>query len=92
MKIFITILCLSMFFSHSYAQRFFKDRLTLQKSQIESAPAEFKYIPKKTGHYTAEDWATVIDITWGPGLSTQEKLAIFDKAWNNIDAKYAAFQ
>ncbi|MFC1543238.1 S41 family peptidase [Candidatus Neomarinimicrobiota bacterium] len=55
-------------------------------------PADFNYIPKKPGHYTIEDWATVIDTTWGPGLPDTTKLKLFDEAWNKLNAEYAAFQ
>ena len=53
--------------------------------------SEFRYIPKKPGHYTKEDWRTVIDSTWGEGLPTDKKLEIFDRFWNDIDAKYPSF-
>ena len=50
-----------------------------------------KYIHKTPGHYTKQDWKQVIDQTWGTGLPTAEKLAIFDRAWNFIDRGYGAF-
>jgi len=50
-----------------------------------------KNIHKASDHYTKQDWKQVIDETWGPGLSTSEKLAIFDRAWNAIDQGYGAF-
>jgi len=50
------------------------------------------YIPKKSGHYTKVDWAAIIDATWGAGLPTAQKLAIFDNAWNEVNSRYAAFQ
>lgn len=50
-----------------------------------------KNVHKTTGHYTNQDWKQVIDETWGPGLPTSEKLAIFDRAWNAIDQGYGAF-
>ena len=53
--------------------------------------SEFKYIPKKPGHYTAQDWRKVIDSTWGEGLSTTKKLQLFDRFWNDVDAKYPSF-
>ena len=53
--------------------------------------SEFRYIPKKPGHYTAQDWRKVIDSTWGEGLPTAKKLQIFDRFWNDIDAKYPSF-
>lgn len=43
------------------------------------------------GHYTKNDWAVIIDSTWGTGLPTAQNLAIFDLAWNNIDQGYGAF-
>jgi hypothetical protein len=55
-------------------------------------PADFNPVPKAPGHYTTADWAAIIDATWGPGLPTSTKLAIFDEAWNIFNAKYAAFQ
>ncbi|HKJ80802.1 MAG TPA: S41 family peptidase [Ignavibacteriaceae bacterium] len=53
--------------------------------------SEFKYIPKKPGHYTIRDWKAVIDSTWGEGLPTEKKLQIFDRFWNDIDAYYPSF-
>ena len=35
--------------------------------------SDFHYIPKKPGHYTAKDWQTVIDSTWGEGMPTEKK-------------------
>jgi hypothetical protein len=49
------------------------------------------WIPKQPGHYTLTDWRRVIDSTWGPGLPTAEKLAIFDLFWNTIDQSFACF-
>jgi hypothetical protein len=61
-------------------------------SKIEHADrSTFRYIPKRPGHYTAEDWRAVIDSTWGVGLSTATKLLIFDLFWNDIDTKYPSF-
>ena len=51
----------------------------------------FKKGKKSLGHYTKDDWAEIIDATWGPGLPTSQKLAIFDTAWNQIDRSYGAF-
>jgi hypothetical protein len=48
-------------------------------------------ISKKPGHYSKTDWRELIDATWGPGLPTAEKLAIFDAAFNDIDRWYGAF-
>jgi hypothetical protein len=48
-------------------------------------------INKKPGHLSKSDWQELIDATWGPGLPTPEKLAIFDAAFNDIDHWYGAF-
>ena len=50
-----------------------------------------QHIQKPSGHYSTYDWTNVIDRTWGPGLSTTEKLRIFDLVWNNIDQNYGGF-
>ena len=47
------------------------------------------HITKKPGHYTKQDWAQVIDNTWGQGLPTTEKLRIFDEAWDEKIAGYS---
>jgi len=39
-----------------------------------------------------EDWAMVIDSTWGPGLPTEEKMQIFYHFWHTIDSGFACFQ
>jgi hypothetical protein len=49
------------------------------------------WVPKQPGHYSLTDWRRVIDSTWGPGLPTAEKLAIFDLFWNTIDSSFACF-
>jgi hypothetical protein len=48
-------------------------------------------IHKKPGHYSNDDWAAVIDSTWGAGLPTSEKLGMFDAVWNYIDQDYGGF-
>jgi hypothetical protein len=40
---------------------------------------------------SAEEWQAIIDTTWGEGLPTTDKLAIFDLIWNTIDDDYACF-
>ncbi len=52
---------------------------------------QFNHIPKRPGHYTAEDWRAVIDSTWGEGLPTETKLGIFDYFWKEVDEKYPSF-
>jgi C-terminal processing protease CtpA/Prc len=51
----------------------------------------FKYIPKKQGHYSVEDWQVVIDSTWGQGDLTSIKLKDFDDFWKRIDEEYPSF-
>ncbi|MCA9758114.1 MAG: hypothetical protein KDA27_20135, partial [Candidatus Eisenbacteria bacterium] len=38
------------------------------------------------------DWSTLVDSTWGPGLPTPDKLAIFDNAVSTIRTQFAAYQ
>jgi hypothetical protein len=37
-------------------------------------------------------WRQAVDATWGPGLPTAQKLAIFDRFWTTVDEQFAAFQ
>ena len=46
---------------------------------------------KSPAHFTPADWAPIIDATWGEGLPTADKLALFDTWWNEIDQRYGAF-
>lgn len=48
-------------------------------------------ITKRAGHYTKQDWKNLIDSLWGPGISTAEKLAIFDDYWNLVDQTWGGF-
>lgn len=50
------------------------------------------YIPKRSGHYSRQDWEAVIDSTWGPGMSPEYNFGIFKHFWDKIDAKFACFQ
>ncbi|MCD4745943.1 MAG: hypothetical protein K8R58_06560, partial [Bacteroidales bacterium] len=52
----------------------------------------YKKGDKSPGQYTKDDWAEIIDATWGQGLPTAQKLAIFDTAWSKIDRWFGAFQ
>jgi len=62
------------------------------RDKIENADrSDFRYIPKKPGHYTAKDWQTVIDSTWGEGLPTETKLELFDFCWDLMDQTYPCF-
>lgn len=40
---------------------------------------------------TAAERRAAVDAVWGPGLTTKIKLEIFDKFWNYVDVKFAAF-
>ena len=46
---------------------------------------------QKLGKHTLEEWQTIIDTTWGEGLSTDKKLDIFDRYWTAVDSGYAGF-
>ena len=48
-------------------------------------------ITKRPGHYTKKDWRNLIDSVWGPGISTTEKLKIFDDYWTMVDQKWGSF-
>ena len=41
---------------------------------------------------SSRDRRQAIDAYWGTGLSTADKLALFDQFWQYADARYAAFQ
>jgi len=38
-----------------------------------------------------EDWLAIMEAKWGPGYPTDEKLAVFDEVWREIDLYYPAF-
>jgi hypothetical protein len=50
------------------------------------------WMPKQPGHYSKTDWQHVIDSTWGPGMSVDSELVVFDSFWNKMDHSYACFQ
>jgi len=64
---------------------------TIHKHFNESKSHQINYIQKKPGHYSKNDWAEVIDATWGEGLPTSEKLEIFDRAMDTLDQKFGAY-
>ena len=66
------------------------DKLIYEKMQ-NADRSKFRYIPKKPGHYTKQDWRAAIDSTWGEGMSTTKKLELFDYCWNLIDTEYPSF-
>ena len=54
--------------------------------------APLNYVPKRPGHYTAEDWRAAIDSTWGPGLPPATSQGIWLTWWYQINDRYSAFQ
>jgi hypothetical protein len=96
MKTFITILTIIFFllpYHSAYSQYIDEqqaDKLILEKAK-NADRSEFRYIPKKPGHYSAEDWRVVIDSTWGEGLPNERKLQLFDTFWEYIDYWYPSF-
>ena len=63
----------------------------LQK-QLVQRTYEPNYVSKKFSIFAKQDWAAIIDSTWGGGLPTAQKLNIFDKFWLTIDQQFACFQ
>src|SRR5208337_3928305 len=43
------------------------------------------------GPYTVKDWKKWIDTAWGEGLSTTEKLNIFNAYWSIVDQDFGGF-
>ena len=77
-------------------------RHTPSNAMLDDAPWEFSRqfierhdppnrLEKSAGLYSATDWQAVIDSTWGPGLTTAEKIAIYSNFWNWIDVWFACF-
>ncbi|MCB0283601.1 MAG: T9SS type A sorting domain-containing protein [Calditrichaeota bacterium] len=52
----------------------------------------FKKSTSTNAHFTTDDWRKKIDAYWGSGISTAEKLTIFDNFWEAVRTQYAAFQ
>lgn len=81
-----------------------EDRIKFGEFDLRDAPsavqAQFarKTLPDPIPSYrlsaksSQEQWATLIDETWGEGRSTQSKLRIFDQFWFTIDRSFACFQ
>ena len=45
----------------------------------------------RIGKRTVEEWRQEVDLYWGAGDATSEKLRIFDLAWNELDREYGAY-
>ena len=56
----------------------------------EQHPAPFPQ-PWTEGAKSAEDWAGLIDATWGPGDPTYLKTYVFNSYWDFVDRRYAGF-
>ena len=98
MKKFITfILCTTVWASISFSQNYNLDDPRLRetypaiKYQHTVQDLSVYQSPKRPGHYTTADWSALIDSLWGPGLSTEEKLTVFDTYWNTIDQTWGGF-
>jgi hypothetical protein len=68
------------------------DSLNVNTSGEQIAPVSptSKFV-KEPGHYTKQQWRTLIDSFWGPGLPTADKLKMFDDYWNLVDQKWSGF-
>jgi len=90
-KNLLIILFLSIITSGAYAQETNGyDILSLKMTARVKNP-EFQQSLKKRGHNSNTDWQALIDVRWGTGLSTNEKLQIFDRFWKRIDENFAGF-
>ena len=65
-------------------------RLEMLRNRPETPRDRPSVAPMSAGRWTS--WRTLIDETWGEGLPTDQKLAIFDAFWNAVDRQFAAFQ
>ena len=67
---------------------------THAQAQTATASARFSWnetYGKSPTLFSPEDWAPIIDATWGDGLPTVSKLALFDTWWNELDQRYGGF-
>jgi hypothetical protein len=60
---------------------------------LQAVPATFSsgqpLVKRATG---SGEWAELIDGYWGDGLTTSEKLEVFDHFWQKVDEKFACFE
>ena len=96
MKIFSLVLLLCLFSTVVIAQRrpIVEPRpptiLTPSVSSAQQGEAQLPSL-KRPGHYTVKDWHQLIDSLWGEGLTTAQKLSVFDSFWNNVDQAWGGF-
>jgi hypothetical protein len=50
-----------------------------------------KIVGKKVTNYTAEEWGTWIDSTWGAGQTATQQLHVFDTFWDGINTTWGGF-
>lgn len=55
------------------------------QSILNSNNSQYEFI------YDTTKWSSLIDVAWGEGIPTNEKLAIFDHYWDTISTTYASF-
>lgn len=89
--IFFFILFSFSLFSQEKSTQTQWNNITIRNHFNNSEKHQINYIQKKPGHYSKDDWAEVIDDTWGEGLPTAEKLEIFDRALDTLDQNYGAY-
>jgi hypothetical protein len=97
-KSVISVLLTLMFFLDAHSQfanvngkHFQENDIFVNYSNDNSYRSFHPNIKKTPGHYSAYDWARVIDSVWGPGISNYTKAIIFKNFWNIIDSNYACF-
>jgi len=54
-------------------------------------PQAFNSEIAKSINKSTKDWSYTIDTTWGPGLSTAQKLDFFDNWWYRVDQTWGGF-
>jgi hypothetical protein len=91
MKIILNVSLIIVIFSNVFLAQSYLAASSKVKNETTGKTNYFTYVPKNPGYYTANDWAAVIDSTWGPGLPTTTKLQLFDNAWNILNQDFAAF-
>jgi len=68
------------------------DKQILMRGAVASSPRRPATPSQPLGSMTPQERRAAIDTYWGEGESTATKLAIFDKFWQSVDARFAAFQ